>query len=163
MYHSLAVHQDGTITTWGDNTQGQRNVPQGLAGQTSVAGGGGHSLALSSGGTVTAWGANDYGQCNVPGTLSNVVAVAAGNAHTVVLLDMSHPTPRLLNPVWRDGTFSALVQTISGRPYVLEFKSALTATNWTSLPARLGNGALLQVTDADASSPQRFYRVRVAP
>lgn len=162
-YHSLAAHQDGTITTWGDNTQGQRNVPQGLAGQMGVAGGGGHSLALSSGGTVTAWGANDHGQCNVPVTLSNVVAVAAGNAHTIVLLNMSHPTPRLLNPVWRDGTFSALVQTVGGRPYVLEFKSALTATNWTSLPARLGNGALLKVADADASSPQRFYRVRVAP
>lgn len=162
-YHSLAVRQNGNIVAWGDNTQGQCNVPQGLVDPICVTGGGGHTVALFSGGTATAWGANGYGQCGIPAGLSNIVAVAAGDSHTLTLLGVSHPALRLLHPERRNGTFSALVQTIPGRHYLLEFKTALEDAQWTPLPAQLGTGALLKLTDPNAASPQRLYRVRSTP
>ncbi|MEI7953810.1 MAG: cadherin-like beta sandwich domain-containing protein [Verrucomicrobiota bacterium] len=75
--HGLALCDDGTVATWGNNTSGQlgdntttsRNVPVRprtgpLAAKTitAIAGGGSHSLVLCSDGTLAAWGANASGQ-----------------------------------------------------------------------------------------------------
>ncbi|MER5207597.1 hypothetical protein [Streptomyces sp. NPDC002825] len=73
-WHSLAVHSDGTVSSWGLNSSGQlgdgsddfqKSIPvqvalTGTAG--SVAGGGSHSLALLTDGTVRGWGHNFFGQ-----------------------------------------------------------------------------------------------------
>ncbi|MEU3606448.1 hypothetical protein AB0E83_13500 [Streptomyces sp. NPDC035033] len=73
-WHSLAVHADRTVSSWGLNSSGQlgdgsgdfqKSVPvqvalTGAAG--SVAGGSGHSLALLTDGTVRGWGHNFFGQ-----------------------------------------------------------------------------------------------------
>ncbi len=74
--HSLALKSDGTVWSWGDNTNGEigdgttsrRLVPVQVASLTSVirvASGGspgyGHSLALRSDGTVWGWGSNARG------------------------------------------------------------------------------------------------------
>ena len=72
-YHSLALKADGTVWTWGKNTEGQlgdgtltnSNVPvqvPGLTGIIAIAGGEYHSLALKNDGTVWAWGRNSNGQ-----------------------------------------------------------------------------------------------------
>lgn len=159
-YHSLAVRSNGTVVAWGDNSQSQCAVPPGLTNVVAIAGGGAHSLALKADGSVAAWGANSDGQCNLPPNLTNVVAVAAGESHTLLLLEGSLPVFRLLNPGRNGARFSALLQTLNRKNYVLEFKNSLQATGWTTLPTVTGNGALRQLTDTPGSGPQRFYRVR---
>ena len=56
--------------------------------------------------------------------------------------------------------FSSLLQTSYRRSYALESRDSLGATNWSSLPAVTGNGALRLLTDPAATAPQRFYRIR---
>jgi hypothetical protein len=158
-YHSLAVRQDGTVVAWGDNSDGQSGVPAGLSNVVAVAGGGGHSLALGADGRVTAWGENWSGQCDIPPGLAAASGIAAGEDQTVVLLADAIPVPRLLNPGCKKGCFSALVQTLSGRSYALEYKDSLAATNWTAACTNVGNGALRILTDSAADSPRRFYRM----
>ena len=78
-FHALALKSDGTVWTWGSNSQGELgngtkvNSPTpvqvvgsggvgALGAVTAVAGGFGHSLALMSNGTADAWGAGGWGQ-----------------------------------------------------------------------------------------------------
>jgi len=99
--HLLALDDDGTVLTIGNNYYGQlgsgtnddANTPvsvSGLANVIAVAAGDEFSLALTADGTVWAWGENDYGQLgaldfedsNIPvqvSGLSNVKAIAAGH------------------------------------------------------------------------------------
>ena len=56
--------------------------------------------------------------------------------------------------------FNALIQTLSGRNYALEFNDSLAATNWTALSTNAGNGALRVLSDPSATPSQRFYRMR---
>jgi alpha-tubulin suppressor-like RCC1 family protein len=105
--HSAVIASDGTVFTWGDNTDGQlgdgtqsaravaRRVP-GLDGAIAVAAGSRHTLVLKSDGTVWAFGANDSGQLGdgtntmrtspvpVP-ALTNIIAIAAGGDHSLAL------------------------------------------------------------------------------
>lgn len=76
-FHSLALKNDGTVWSWGENTNGQlgngananatiaQPVSTGQTGVASInriAAGGSHSLALDVNGHVWAWGYNGYGQ-----------------------------------------------------------------------------------------------------
>ena len=73
------------VVVWGNNDNGQANVPLDLTNVAAIAGGGLHSLALKRDGRVVAWGYNYYGQTNVPSTLTNVAAIAAGGTHSLAL------------------------------------------------------------------------------
>ncbi len=105
--HSVVLKPDGTVWTWGGNSNGQlgdgtlnphstpMQVP-GIVNIIAVAAGADHSLALSSDGTVWAWGYNASGQLGdgsitrrlspviVP-SLPNVTAIAAGTSHSIAL------------------------------------------------------------------------------
>ena len=81
----------GTVVAWGQNYNGQTNVPAGLSGVTAIAAGGWHTVALRSDGTVVAWGWNTDGQTIVPAGLSGVTAIAAGAYHTVALVAPQPP------------------------------------------------------------------------
>ncbi len=83
--HTLALTENGTVSTWGDNQNGQTNVPPGLSDVVAIAGGGFHSLALRSDGTVVAWGRSMEGQTSVPSSASNIVAIAGGRYHSLAL------------------------------------------------------------------------------
>jgi hypothetical protein len=159
-YHSLAVRADGTVVAWGDNSRGQISVPVGLSNVVAVAGGGAHSLALNADGTVAAWGANWSGQCNMPSGLGNIVGLGAGEDHSLALPAGSFPVPQLLSPARQGSRFSVLVQTLNRQNYALEFKNSLTATNWNLAATNSGNGALRQLSDLTATTPQRYYRMR---
>ena len=113
--HSMALHSDGTVWTWGHNTSGQlgigisgdanfRTFPQQIPNLNNiiqVSGGGAHSLALRSDGTVWAWGDNFFGQLGNGSfgrlfdeggssptqvrNLTNVIAISAGQRHNMAL------------------------------------------------------------------------------
>lgn len=106
-HHLVALLNDGTVRTWGDNLLGQlgdgtilsRSVPgsvPNLSNIISVKAGGTHTLALQQDGTLLAWGANFYGQLGtgdtnpssipilVPG-LNSVTKIAAGNLRNLAL------------------------------------------------------------------------------
>ena len=89
--YSLALNYNGTVVVWGDNSQGQTNVPASLSNAVAVAGGMVDSLALRSDRTVTVWGSNVYGQTNVPPDLTNAVAAASGSYHCLALRDDGNP------------------------------------------------------------------------
>ncbi len=78
-FHSLGVEPDGTLRSWGDNTDGQlgdgtttqRTSPvpvTGLSNITMVAAGEYHSMALASDGTIWSWGLNTSYQIGGPST-----------------------------------------------------------------------------------------------
>ena len=71
--HSCALHQDGTISCWGNNGDGQlgnetdtdSQVPVkilGITDATAITAGWGHSCALHEAGTISCWGNNTFGQ-----------------------------------------------------------------------------------------------------
>ncbi|CAK0881885.1 unnamed protein product [Prorocentrum cordatum] len=87
--HTALLRSDGTAVAFGENHNGQCNVPalDGGLSYTQVAAGSAHTALLRSDGTAVAFGANHSGQCNVPaldGGLS-YTQVAAGSAHTALL------------------------------------------------------------------------------
>jgi len=70
-----------SLAAWGDNDDGQCNVPAGNF--TQVAGGRYHGLALKSDGSLAAWGYNGSGQCTVPA--GNFTQVAGGYRHSLAI------------------------------------------------------------------------------
>jgi len=83
--HSLAVQTNGTVLAWGNDFDGQCNVPTNLTGAAAVAGNDIISLALLTNGTIVAWATPYNGLTNVPRSLSNVVAIAAQGNHNLAL------------------------------------------------------------------------------
>lgn len=106
---SLALLNNGTVMSWGNNESGQlgngkitaSNLPvavKGLTGVTAIAAGEDFALALLSNGTVEAWGSNAYGQLGNAGVeelfsstpvpvegLSGVAKIVAGANHGLAL------------------------------------------------------------------------------
>ena len=102
--HSCALHQDGTISCWGWNEDGQLGnktdddslVPVGVVGVNdaiAVSAGGAHSCALHEGGTISCWGRNGDGQLgddsddssSTPDSVVGVndaIAISAGWLHS---------------------------------------------------------------------------------
>ena len=159
-WHSLALDAAGKVSGWGDDGSGQSMAPVDLTNATAIAAGGLHSAALRPDGSFVAWGDNWQGQCLLPAGVTGLVAIAVGDYHTLGLLgDVSQP-PRLFGSQRHEGAFSVLLQTDMVGRYSLEYKNSLASTNWTTLPAVNGNGAILQLTDPYATNARRFYRVR---
>jgi alpha-tubulin suppressor-like RCC1 family protein len=73
------------VVSWGDDADGQTNVPSGLTNVLGISAGEYHSVALRYNGTVAAWGYNFDGETNVPPTATNVAAVASGWYHNLAL------------------------------------------------------------------------------
>lgn len=82
--HSVALYNDGTISSWGLNNKNQTSVPVGLT-ASQIASGYYHNIALKGDKTVVCWGSNDEGQCNVPAGLSGISFIAAGFRHSLAI------------------------------------------------------------------------------
>jgi alpha-tubulin suppressor-like RCC1 family protein len=108
-FHSLAIKTDGTLWSWGRNSEAQlglgdtsaRSSPVqvgALATWAMVSGGGSFSLAVKTDGTLWAWGENSYGQLGLGnqsqisspvqvGTKTNWLSTgfSAGEYHTLAI------------------------------------------------------------------------------
>jgi alpha-tubulin suppressor-like RCC1 family protein len=84
---AAAAITPGTVAGWGDNGDGQIDIPDSAkSGVIAISAGDYHSLALKSDGSVIAWGNNGDGRINVPDSAkSEVVAIAAGYSHNLAL------------------------------------------------------------------------------
>ena len=107
--HSLGIQKDGTLWTWGDNTNGQLgnatsgstpvSTPAkiGTATYNLVSAGANHSMAIATTGTLWGWGGNSNGQLGNNTTGGTVTAprqispdsdwnlVSAGGLHTLAV------------------------------------------------------------------------------
>ena len=90
-WHSMALRTDGTLWTWGNDSQGQ--LGNGTAGSqttpkqvgtssnwVALAADGRHSLALGKGGTLWAWGENNVGEVGDGTTVDRKSPVQVGTA-----------------------------------------------------------------------------------
>ncbi|WP_310962631.1 putative Ig domain-containing protein [Nocardioides terrisoli] len=77
-FHTCALHPDGTARCWGDNIDGQTDVPAGTF--TALTAGGYHTCGLHPDGTAQCWGYNYYRQATAPG--GTFTALTAGRSHT---------------------------------------------------------------------------------
>jgi len=130
-YHSLALKSNGTVWTWGKNTEGQLGIASptagintptlvpGLTGIIAIAGGEYHSIALKNDGTVWSWGRN------VEGQLGNGTQGAASFSST---------------PVQATGV-NSIVAIAGGRYWSAALRSDGTIWTWgQNNYAQLGNG-----------------------
>lgn len=97
----VALANDGTVWTWGDDAVGQlgdgttngRNVPApvpNLADIVSVKAGGSHVLALRADGTLMTWGGNYYGQLGTGDTTPSATFTAIPNLEDVQRIAASY-------------------------------------------------------------------------
>ncbi len=82
------------------------------------------------------------------------------NAHGYVTPNL----PNITSVVPSGSTANVTWTAVDGRAYRCQYKNALTDPNWTDIsPDVAGGGGVASVTDPNASSSQRFYRVMVLP
>ncbi len=111
-WFTCALMTSGTVSCWGDNTNGQLGTgsasvtplatPQpvsGLSGIAMITAGQDHACALSTGGAVSCWGNNQQGQLGdgtqtqhpspspIPTLATGVTQVTAGGFHTCALVN----------------------------------------------------------------------------
>ena len=87
LFFSMALLDDGSVSVWGDNSLGQRNVPpEANHGIVAIAAGAFHALALTDSGRVIAWGDGSQGQVLVPdAATSDVASIVAGGVTSLAL------------------------------------------------------------------------------
>ena len=77
--------EPGSVIAWGQNVNGECDVPEPNEDFTMVAAGLNHSLGLKSNGSIEAWGYNEFDQCEVPEPNIDFVLVERGAWHNLAL------------------------------------------------------------------------------
>lgn len=134
-FHGLALHRDGTVTSWGANFSGQAQVPRGLSGVTAIAATMHQSLALKADGTLVAWGGihapPDRAKTGIKAIAGGTdVAIALRADGTVVTWGpYIAPAPEGLSNV---------VEVVAGAQHVAALKEDGTVVAWGTEPASAG-------------------------
>lgn len=134
------------VVAWGDNTDGETNVPAAATNVLAVAAGDEYSLALKSDGTVIAWGKTTP----VPTGLSNVVAIASGGGQNLALKNdgtiVAWGIPANSATVNVPAGLSNIVAIACGNSHNLVLKADGTVFAWgsnyggqTNIPVNLSN------------------------
>ncbi|HEX9048536.1 MAG TPA: putative Ig domain-containing protein [Verrucomicrobiae bacterium] len=153
--HCLALRTNGTVLAWGDNSNGQTNVPAGATGVVALAANGDVSAALKSDGTLVMWGTNDFDPYTPPANATNVYAVAKGDLHTVAMRGDGSVL------AWGDNTFNQtnvpagltnVVAIAAGVGHSLALLNNGTVTGWgdtnaLNAPAGLSNVVAIAAGD----------------
>ena len=86
--HCLALLEDGTVISWGNDYGGKTTVPSDLSNVVAIAAGSTFSLALKENGDVIAWGRHpDWSYSSLPTPLANgVVAIVANGSSAYGLM-----------------------------------------------------------------------------
>jgi hypothetical protein len=96
-------------------------------------------------------------------TDNGIPSLSATQSFTVTVLPPA-PRPQLGSVRLGASTFSFSWPSAAGYLYRVQYKSDLTATNWTTLGAdQPGTGSQLSLTVGLTNAPQCFYRVIVLP
>jgi len=155
LFHSVGLRTDGTVVVAGTNTNGQLDVPSGLANVTQISAGYANTLCLINDGTVVGFGLNNTGQSTPPAGLTNVVQIAAGHQHSAALQSDGTVV------CWGDNTFgqvsgalalTGIAQVATGEyftvclpgvtlavsPYLVYGGSSATGTVYIASPAPVG-------------------------
>lgn len=139
-----STRANNTARAWGNNSDGQCNVPVGLTNVVAVAGGGLHSLALRGNGTVAVWGWNVLGETNVPTGLTNVIAIAANYGYSLALKQDGTVTAWGSRAATTPAGLSNVVAVAAGYDHKLALLSNGLVVSWGSTnlpPATLSNVA----------------------
>ncbi|MBR3019471.1 MAG: ABC transporter permease subunit [Clostridia bacterium] len=70
-----AVTEDGRVVVWGNDKNGEKNVPDFAAPVKKLYGGRFHYTALLENGDVVCWGSNKYHQCDVPASVAHGASI----------------------------------------------------------------------------------------
>lgn len=164
------IQSDGTAVAWYSTVYPNvafTNTPGVIAGAgCSASNQAGELFGLRRDGTLVALEPKyTLGPTNIYKSLSNVLALAVGFTHHLAIVGDGLPIPPtvLANPVHGSNHFSIQQPTLRGRSYFLEFKSSPNDPHWQMLPPVPGDGTVQTLIDPNPASPQRIYRVRVAP
>ena len=160
-YHSCALHEDGTISCWGDNEFAQLGNGQGgydsqsfvpveiadITDATAVTTGSEHSCALHQDGTISCWGGNGHkqlgnggGRSYVPVQVANITdatAITTGGAHSCTLHEDSTIS------CWRRNYYGEL--DITDATAITEGDSHSCTLHQTGTVSCLGNNAYGQL------------------
>jgi len=130
-YHSLAVLSDGSLQAWGNNTNGQGEVPASLQGSrfSKARAGLVHNAALRLDGQILCWGDNSGGQCNVP-------PLPAGNVYADCAVSQNHTVA-----IRSDGSASAFGYNFFGETVIPPLPVGLS---YTQADAYYGKTVLLR-------------------
>jgi len=82
--HTVLLLSDGRAAAFGNNQNGQCDLPM-EAGFAQVSAGGFHTVLLRGSGSAVAVGDNTHGQCEIPVSNVSYTMVSAGRSHTVFL------------------------------------------------------------------------------
>jgi len=96
-----------------------------------------------------------------PITASGVVDANYTISYVAGTLTVTPVGLTITNPIFVGQTFSVSVSTVLGPNYTLEYKNSFTDPDWIAAEALPGTGAVITLTDNTATSPTRFYRIRV--
>jgi alpha-tubulin suppressor-like RCC1 family protein len=140
-----------TTVAWGNNNNLQCQVPAGLTGVSTLAGGAIHSLALKADGAVVGWGDNTFGEVNVS-DLANAVAVAAGENYSLILLNNGTVVVRGDQLAAPSG-LTTVTAIAAGWNHCLALKQNGTVVSWgdtNSVPADLNNVVAIAAGDGNS-------------
>jgi hypothetical protein len=74
------------------------------------------------------------------------------------------PAPALQPLTFSNGAAQLTWNAVAGQRYRVQYKSSLTAANWTDLaPNVTASGASVSVADAPRSGSQGYYRLLILP
>jgi T5SS/PEP-CTERM-associated repeat protein len=136
-----ALVANGQPFVVGDGTQPA--TLQLLGGTYSFADG----LVISSNATVTGCG-------TIIGSISNSGTLSTNCGTTTIV--------RITSIAKAGGTATVMFTTVTGASEVLEYKNTLTDATWTAIqPGVVGNGQIMSVSDTNATTRTRFYRVHL--
>ncbi|MCF6313966.1 MAG: protein kinase [Verrucomicrobiales bacterium] len=131
---ALALHTDGTLTAWGDNSHGQLDIPEAAqSGVAQIAVGINHAMALSKQGEVIVWGNNSMNQTRVPSKLSGTISIRAGYFHSLALTRQGRVIP------WGKGGTKKFPSRLAGNTHTVSSIAAGAVHSF----ALLNNGTLI--------------------